>query len=227
MLLTITLIRAAILYIFVILMVKLMGKRQIGQLQPAEFVITILISEIVTVPMQDNSLPLLSSIIAVLLLVSLEILLSAASLKFIKLRTAVEGNSIIVIRDGTIDQQQLKRLRLTIDDLTEALRQKDVFDISDVQYAIVETNGSLSVLLKPEKQTVTAEMLNINPPNCGMACTVISDGEIKKAAFKECNLTEEELLKIIKKKSLKVEDIMLMTADKNGKTNIVRRDPKI
>lgn len=223
----ITIIRAAILYIFVILMVKLMGKRQIGQLQPAEFVITILISEIVTVPMQDNSLPLLSSVMAVLLLVSLEILLSAASLKFMKLRTAVEGNSIIVIRDGMIDQQQLKRLRLTIDDLTEALRQKDVFDISDVQYAIVETNGTLSVLLKPEKQTVTAEMLNINPVNRGMACTVISDGEIKKPAFKECDLTEEQLLRVIKKESLKIEDIMLMTADKSGKINVIRRDPKI
>lgn len=223
----ITIIRAAILYIFVILMVKLMGKRQIGQLQPAEFVITILISEIVTVPMQDNSLPLLSSVMAVLLLVSLEILLSAASLKFMKLRTAVEGNSIIVIRDGMIDQQQLKRLRLTIDDLTEALRQKDVFDISDVQYAIVETNGTLSVLLKPEKQTVTAEMLNINPVNRGMACTVISDGEIKKPAFKECNLTEEQLLRVIKNESLKIEDIMLMTADKSGKINVIRRDPKI
>lgn len=223
----ITIIRAAILYIFVILMVKLMGKRQIGQLQPAEFVITILISEIVTVPMQDNSLPLLSSVMAVLLLVSLEILLSSASLKFMKLRTAVEGNSIIVIRDGTIDQQQLKRLRLTIDDLIEALRQKDVFDISDVQYAIVETNGTLSVLLKPEKQTVTAEMLNINPVNRGMTCTVISDGEIKKPAFKECDLTEEQLLKIIKNKSLKIEDIMLMTADKSGKINVIRRDPKI
>lgn len=223
----ITIVRAAILYIFVILMVKLMGKRQIGQLQPAEFVITILISEIVTVPMQDNSLPLLSSVMAVLLLVSLEILLSAASLKFMKLRTAVEGNSIIVIRDGNIDQQQLKRLRLTIDDLTEALRQKDVFDISDVQYAIVETNGSLSVLLKPEKQTVTAEMLNINPVNRGMACTVISDGEIKKPAFKECDLTEEQLLRVIKKESLEIEDIMLLTADRSGKINIIRRDPQI
>ncbi len=224
---TVTLIRAAILYIFVILMVKLMGKRQIGQLQPAEFVITILISEIVTVPMQDNSLPLLSSIIAVLLLVSLEILLSAASMKFMKLRTAVEGNSIIVIRDGAIDQKQLKRLRLTVDDLTEALRQKDVFDVNDVQFAIVETNGSLSVLLKPEKQTVTAEMLNIQPSDSGMACTVISDGEIKKSAFKECNLTEDKLLKIIKSKALSPKDIMLMTADKNGRINIVRRDPKI
>lgn len=224
---TVTIIRAAILYIFVILMVKLMGKRQIGQLQPAEFVITILISEIVTVPMQDNSIPLLNSIMAVLLLVSLEILLSSASLKFMKLRTAVEGNSIIVIRDGKIDQQQLKRLRLTVDDLTEALRQKDVFDISDVQYAIVETNGSLSVLLKPEKQTVTAEMLNINPVNRGMACTVISDGKIKEPALNECDLTQEKILKILKNKALKMEDIMLMTADKNGKTNIIRRDPKI
>lgn len=224
---TVTIIRAAILYIFVILMVKLMGKRQIGQLQPAEFVITILISEIVTVPMQDNSIPLLNSIMAVLLLVSLEILLSAASLKFMKLRTAVEGNSIIVIRDGIVDQQQLKRLRLTVDDLTEALRQKDVFDISDVQYAIVETNGSLSVLLKPEKQTVTAEMLNINPVNHGMACTVISDGKIKEPALNECGLTQEKILKILKNKALKMEDIMLMTADKNGKTNIIRRDPKI
>lgn len=224
---TITIIRAAILYVFVILMVKLMGKRQIGQLQPAEFVITILISEIVTVPMQDNSLPLLSSILAVLLLVSLEIFLSAASLKFAKLRTTVEGNSIIVIRDGKIEQRELKRLRITIDDLTAALRQKDVFDISDVQYAIVETNGSLSVLLKPEKQTVTAEMLNIRTGKNGMACTVISDGKIRKSAFTECNMSDEQLFEIMKDHSLKANDIMLMTADKNGKINIVRRDQKI
>lgn len=223
---SVTLIRAAVLYIFVIFMIKLMGKRQIGEMQPAELVITILISEIVTVPMQDNSTPLIHSVIAVMLLVSLEIILSALSMKFMKLRTIVEGNPIIVIRNGKIEQKELQRLRMTMDDLLEALRQKDVFDINDVNYAIVETNGTMSVLLKAEKQPLTAESAKIKLNDKGLPCAVIIDGKIIKESYGDCGMTDEKLMKTVKESELKLKDILLMVTDGKGESTVIRKDKK-
>ena len=164
----VTLVRALILYVLIIICMRIMGKRQLGELQPTELVITILLSEIAAIPMQDNALPLGNSIVAVLLLVALEVINSVVVLKSSRCRSFLQGNSIVVIRDGVIDQKQLKRLRFTMDDLFDQLRQKDVFDISDVRYAIVETNGQLSVMLKPEKETVTAEMADIQNETKGL-----------------------------------------------------------
>lgn len=220
----VTLIRAAVLYIFVIFMVKLMGKRQIGELQPAELVITILISEIVTVPMQDNSTPLIHSIIAVMLLVSLEIILSALSMKFMKLRTIVEGNPIIVIRKGKIEQKELKRLRMTMDDLLEALRQKDVFDINDVNYAIVETNGTMSVLLKTEKQPLTAKDIGIKLRDKGLPCAVIIDGKVIKEAYGDCGMTDKKLINTIKESGLGLKEILLMVTDGYGDSTVIGKE---
>ena len=142
-------IRTLILFVVIIFGLRLMGKRQIGQLQPAELVITILLSEIAATPMQDNDISMLNSVVAIMILVSLEIIMSAISLKSMSFRGLLQGNSIVIIKDGVIDPGQMKRLRFTLDDLLEALRQKDVFDIEEVEYAVVETNGTLSVLLKP------------------------------------------------------------------------------
>ena len=128
----ITLFRSIILYVLIIAAVRIMGKRQIGELQPTELVITIMISEIAAIPMQDNGLPLFNSIIPILVLVAFEIILSVINMKSMRFRRVMEGNSIIVIRDGKVDQAALKKLRITTDDLTESLRQKDVFDISEV-----------------------------------------------------------------------------------------------
>ena len=171
-----------------------MGKRQLGELQPTELVITILLSEIAAIPMQDNALPLGNSIVAVLLLVALEVINSVVVLKSSKCRSFLQGNSLVVIRDGVVDQKQLKRLRFTMDDLFDQLRQKDVFDISDVRYAIVETNGQLSVMLKPEKETVTAEMADIPNETKGLLCMVINDGKFLKRSFKECERTKKSCM---------------------------------
>ena len=122
--------RTVILLIIIVIAVRIMGKRQIGQLQPAELVVTILLSEIAATPMQDNDIPMLNSVVAILVLVALEIIMSALSLKSIKIRGVLQGNSVILIKDGEIQQNQMKRLRFTLDDLLEALRQKDVFDVS-------------------------------------------------------------------------------------------------
>jgi len=222
--LIVTLIRAFILYIIVIFSVRLMGKRQIGELQPSELVITILLSEIAATPMQNNELPIINSIVAVFLLVSFEIFSSVIVMKSVKLRSVIQGNALIIIRDGVIDQAQLKRLRFTIDDLMEALRQKDVFDIQEVQYAIVETNGRLSVMLKPQIRGVTPELMNLSVEDKGLPCLVVCDGKIIDGMFGECGVDRVKLKKMISDNKTRLKDIMLMTVDKSGNTTIINKD---
>lgn len=222
----VTFIRTVILYLLLILIMRIMGKRQIGELQPTELVITILLSEIVAIPMQDNDLPLINTIIPVLVLVGLEILISVISLKSVKFRSVIEGNSLIIIRNGVLDQKQIKRLRYSVDDVLEALRSKDVFDISKVQYAIVETNGELNVMLKPEYMNVTREDIKINAEDTGIPCVVIADGKIIESDFKECGMNRKKLDDVIEKKGIDVAETFLMTIDKSGNTVVIGRNMK-
>lgn len=220
----ITLIRTSVLYIFVIMIMRLMGKRQIGELQPTELVITLLLSEIIAIPMQDNDISLVSSIIPVLVLVGLEILISVISLKSVKFRSLMQGNSIIIIRDGKLDLQKIKELRFTIDDVLEALRQKNIFDISKVQYAVVETNGTISVMLKPQFEPVTRKDLSLEVEDSGIPCAVIVDGQIIETDFNSCNMTQKKLNKIIKKDKIDIEKTLLMTIDKKGNKTVIGKD---
>ena len=220
----ITLIRTSVLYLFVIAIMRLMGKRQIGELQPTELVITLLLSEIIAIPMQDNDISLVSAIVPVLVLVGFEILISVISLKSVKFRSLMQGNSIIIIRDGKLDLKKIKELRFTIDDVLEALRQKDIFDISKVQYAVVETNGTISVMLKPQYETATRKDLNVKTADSGIPCAVIVDGRIIKTDFDSCNMTMEKLKKIIKKDNINVKKTLLMTIDKKGNKTIIGKD---
>lgn len=222
----ITLIRTSVLYLFVIAIMRLMGKRQIGELQPTELVVTLLLSEIIAIPMQDNDISLVSTIVPVLVLVGFEILISVISLKSVKIRSIMQGNSIIIIRDGKLDLKKIKELRFTIDDVLEALRQKDIFDISKVQYAVVETNGTISVMLKPEYEPVTRGDLSLEIRDCGMPCAVIVDGRIIKTDFNSCNMTMDKLKKIIKKDKINVDNTLLMTIDKKGNKTIIGKDQK-
>lgn len=220
----IPLIRTVILYIAVITCVRIMGKRQIGELQPSELVITILISEIATIPMQDTDIPLINSIVPFLVLVSLEIITSAISIKSQKFRNLMQGNSLIIIRNGVLDQKQIKRLRLSVEDILEALRKKNIFNINDVLYAVVETDGQISVMLKPEKQTATAEMVNANLQSNGIHITVIDDGKVLTDQFQDCKMDMKKLNKILKKNKVDLKDVLLMTANSNGEINIVEKE---
>ena len=220
----ISFVRTGILLVVIVVAVRIMGKRQIGQLQPAELVVTILLSEMAATPMQDNDIPMLNTLIAIAVLVSLEILMSVVSMKSLRLRGLLQGNSLILIRNGRVDAMQMKRLRYTLDDLLEALRQKDVFDISDVQYAIAETDGSLSVLLKPEKRTVTLGDMNITSEDTGLSCVVVMDGEIIRSDFKDCGMNERKLHNLIEKTGEKIENIFLLTVDKKGNYNIITKE---
>lgn len=221
-----TFIRTGILLIFIVAAVRLMGKRQIGQLQPAELVVTILLSEMAATPMQDNDIPMLNTLIAIAVLVGLEIIISTLALKSTGLRTLLQGHSIIVIRHGIPDQKQLKRLRFTVDDLLEALRQKDVFDISEVEYAIAETDGSLSVLLKSEKQPLCAQDISIKKEPQELPVTVIADGKRVASAMCDSILRKNEVEKAVKSTGLPVSEIFLMTLDKNGRRVVVKKEEK-
>ena len=222
----ISLIRAVILYATVIFLIRLMGKRQIGELQPSELVITILISEVASLPMQDNSIPVLTSVISLSVLVSLEILTAALSLKSHRLRTVMQGHPVIVIRNGEIDVEALKKLRLTVNDLISALRQKDVFEISQVSYAVFETNGKISILLKPVNRPATAEDLNLSPEDNGMPFAVICDGEFNFNAAKESKTDKAEIERILTKKKTKIKDILLMTVNLKKQSNIIKKEKK-
>ena len=222
----VTLIRMVILYIVAIASVRIMGKRQIGELQPTELVITLLLSEIIAIPIQETNVPLFNTLISVFLLIGFEIFASIFNMKSIKFRNLIQGHPLIVIDDGKIDQKLIKQLRFTIDDLLEALRQKDVFDISQVQYAIVETNGQMSVLLKPEYEPVTRDDLKINPQQTKLQCLVVADGQVISQDFDICKTNEKKLHKILKKDKVKLDDIMLMTIDKNGNKNIIKKEKK-
>ena len=219
-----TIIRTLILYLAAVFSVRLMGKRQIGELQPTELVVTILLSEIAAIPIQDNDIPLINSIVPVMLLVGFEILSSVIGIKSVRFRKINDGNPFIIIKDGVIDQKKLKALRLTVDDLLSALRQKDVFDISDVEYAVMETNGAVSLLLKPEKRGVTAQDMNITIKDSGFLCPVIVDGRIIGKHMSSCGFSRKKLDSALKKAKLSQDEVLLMTVDKNGKTEIIKKE---
>ena len=153
----ITIIRLVILYCMITVAIRLMGKRQVGELKPTELVVTILLSELAAIPIQDNSLPMTTAIIAAAVLVSLEIIGSVLAVRSTRFRKLTQGNSVVVIEKGKLDLNALGNLRIAFDDLIEALRQKDVFDIAEVKTCYVETNGQLSVELKPQFQPLKKE----------------------------------------------------------------------
>ncbi len=219
-----TIIRVVILYFFVTIAIRIMGKRNIGELQPTELVITLLLSEFAAIPIEDNSIPLINSIIPVMILISLEILNSVISMKSTTFRNLSDGNALLIIKDGKLDQKQLKKLRLTVDDVLSALRQKDVFDINEVSFAVIETNGTLSVLLKPEFQNATKKDVNIKTKSDGFTCPVIIDGVVIKKNLEYCDISKETIEKILEKKNVHKKQVFLMNIDKSKNAEIILKE---
>ncbi len=216
-------IRAVIIYVVVMLAVRLMGKRQIGELQPGELVITILLSEVASMPLQGDDYPLLSSLMLIFLFVALEVISSVLSLKSRTYRTIIQGHSVMIIKDGKLLQDNLKMIRYSVDDLFESLRQKDVFDLKEVKYAYVETNGALSVELKKEHKPPSAKDLNLPVKDNSLPCLVISDGQLIKEEFSVCKASEAQINKILQKHSIQQKDVLLMTLSSDGDVCIVKK----
>ena len=220
----ISFIRAIILYTLIIFAIRLMGKRQIGELQPGELAITILISNIAVLPIENIDVPLILGAVPILTLVCFELLLSILSMKSSKLRTILSGKPIFVIENGKINQKAINSLRFTIDDLTEGLRSCEVFDISQVAYAIVETNGTMSVVKKFQSQNVTPKMLKLEDQQTIIPMVIISDGKVVEDNLKEIGLTRKWLFDKLKKENLSADNIFIMTADNNEKTFIALKE---
>lgn len=223
---TITVIRSTIIYISIVLAVRIMGKRQIGELKPHELVITILISAVATIPIEENTIPLTNSLIPILIFVSFEILESALSMKSLKFRDLLQGKPVFVIKDGVLQQKQLRRLRFTIDDLIDASRQAGTFDISEIQNAIIETNGTLSIQNKAEHSPITPNQLGIEVEQSQTPLTIVMDRKPIIEYFGQNIISEKEIELLLTANNLNINDLMILTIDNNGKLFIVRRDKK-
>ena len=217
-------IRALLLYIIIIFAVRMMGKRQISEMQTSELVITLLMSNIASIPMQDTEQSMLSGIVPIMVLLVCEISISYLMLKKSGIRRLICGKPVIVINDGTIDQQAMKELRISTEDLFEQLRQKDVFDISEVAYAILETNGKMSVFKKSLYEPVTAKDMEIEKDESILQVTVISDGEIANSSLKICGLGTNWLYETLKSEKEEKKDVFLMTADKYKNYTIIKKE---
>lgn len=221
---TVTVIRTVIVYLVLTLCVRLMGKRQLGQLQPAEFVFSILISNIIAMPIEDPERPMLTAIVSVLLLSALEVLVSGLTMKSARLRRLAEGKPALIIEKGKLCVENMRALRYTADDVLEALRKKDIFDITTVAYAVAETDGTLSVLLKAanqpaEKQDVGGE------GDDELRCTLVQDGEAICEPFLGKRFTDEEIERFVKKTGKRRGDLLILDVTGSGKTAAIEKQP--
>lgn len=220
----ILIIRTTIIYLLIIAAMRLMGKKQLGELQPSELVSTILISNLASISIESPELPLISSVVPVFLIVSIEIIISVISLYCPRIEKLVSGSPRVVIKNGILDQKMLRELRLTPCDLMEALRSKDIFDISEVNYAVVEPNGSMSIFKNFESDTVKAKDLQLKPDKIyGPCIAIVVNGYVDKENLAYFNKDDKWLKSKLLAQNCTVSDLVLFTLDKSGKTTIIKK----
>ncbi len=210
-------IRTVFLYLVLIAVIRFLGKRQLGQMEPSEVVVTMVVADLASISMQDENVPILSSIIPIGAVLLLEYLLSELSMRSVKLRKLLCGKPVILIENGRFVQDNMRRTRVTLDELTSQLREKDVMDITTVQYAILETGGNLSVFLFPEKQQPTLKDMGITPEKQALPITVITDGQVITDNLKKAGRDMNWLHKELKKQKGTLKKTFLLTVDENGK----------
>ncbi len=220
----VSLIRTILIYLVIVFGLRLMGKRQLGELQPSELVVTILVSNIATLPIENTDIPLFGGIVPILTLVSFEVLFSTLTLKSGKLRKLVSGTPQVIIQNGEIDQREMGKLRFSIDDLMAQLRGSGVFNLEEVALAVVETTGKVSVYPKAEYRPVTPSVLHIPtqepqlPPS-----PVICDGRVNPTPLPYRQVSQKELEQAAAKEGAALGEVFLMTWDDTGAVQVVRK----
>ena len=205
--------RTIILYTALILAMRLLGKRQIGQMEPSEFVVAMLVADLASIPMQNNAIPLVNGLVPILTVMGLELILSHLSLKSIRLRKLLCGKPVILIVNGKIIQENLRRTQETLDELSGHLREKDVLDIQTVQYAILETNGNLSVFPYPSEQPATARDAGVKAAKQYLPITLISDGRLLADNLKKAKKDGAWLHKVLRERNATLDGTWLLTVD--------------
>ena len=210
-------VRAFLLYLILLGAVRLLGKRQIGQLEPSEFVVAMLLADLAAIPMQDTSLPLLSGLVPIATVVGLELTLSFLIMKSVSLRKLLCGKPVILIDNGTVLQENLRRTRVTLDELMGRLRQKDVLDIASVKYAILETDGNLSVFPHQDQKPASAADAGIPVKNQSLPITLIEDGHLFREDLSRAGKDMIWLRDVLGKRKTRQELTLLLTIDEEDR----------
>ena len=211
-------IRSIIIYLIVLLVFRLMGKRQLGQMQPFELVLTLIIADLATIPMAEVSVPVLHGVVPLLTLVVLHFILTLISRSSHFFSKIISGKPVIIVNPKGIDYKAMKKLNLSTDDIFEALRGAGYFNISQVQYAIMETNGKVSVMPKAEYAPLTNGDLKTNADESFLPIVLVSEGKMIKENVELANISQGEIENIINKnsKGTSVKDVLLLTLDRTG-----------
>lgn len=218
--------RTAILYLLLIVGLRLTGKRQIGELEPIELVLTMLLSDLASVPMQDFGIPLVNGVIPIVTLLAMSMLLSCVSLRNVRFRTLICGKPAIIIRNGRLQQDAMRHNRLTLDELFEELRTQGVTDISDVKYAVLETGGQLSVLLRTAAQPATPEQMRLDCEDDAFLPTVIiNDGRLLRGNLRQTGHDEAWLQAQLSENGVDApSQVFLLSIDERGEIICIVKD---
>ena len=218
------LIRTVIIYLILTLTMRLMGKRQLGELEPSELVTTFLLSEIASLPITNLDIPIMFAIIPIITLLSLEVFASVLLIKVPALKNLLSPRPNVIIEKGKLRQDELQKLRISTDELLSELRQSGVTDISEVYYAILEENGKLSVIPKAKHTPPTAKQLGIPVTECGISHILISDGKLNRHGIKTLGLSSSDIKSFIEENDLSVKDVFLLTKNDGGYYNIILKE---
>ena len=206
-------VRTIILYLILVVVIRLMGKRQIGQMEASEFVVTMLVANLAALPMQDESVPLFAGLVPILTILGVELLLTVLCMRSIPLRRLLCGKPVILIENGHLLQKNLQKTRVTLDELTELLREKDVLDLNSVQFAILETSGRLSVFPYPKDRPATAKEAGIQAQKQYLPVTIVSDGQLLQHNLRISGKDMAWVQKVLKSKHTTLQDTFLLTVD--------------
>jgi len=217
-------LRTIVLYLILIAVIRLMGKRQIGQMEPAEFVVTMLVANLASIPMQDGGIPLFSGIVPIVTVLGIELVLSALSMRSVKIRKLLCGKPVILIENGNILQQNLRKTRVTLDELTGHLREKDVLDLRAVQYAILETDGNLSVFPYPKEKPASAKDAGVPTKKQFLPITIISDGKLMKENLQRAKKDNLWVQRILQEKGAELSNTWLLTVDEADHVLFYRKE---
>jgi len=219
------LIRTLILYLVIIVGIRMMGKHQVGELEPSELVLSLIIADLAAVPMQDYGIPLITGLLPILALLCLTMIFSILTMKSVTFRTLLCGRPSIIIRNGLVDQREMARNRLTVDELLEELRTKGYLDPSAVKYAVLETNGQLSILPFADQKPPTARQLDVEVPECSLPLVLISDGKLLEHNLAALGRDRTWLNKQLTRRNCRdIRRVFLLLADDAGQFYLVRKD---
>ena len=216
--------RGVLLYLILIAGIRLLGKRQLGQLEPSEVAVTMLLADLASIPMEDESIPIYSGLIPIAAVLIMEMLLSFLSMRSIKVRKFLCGKPVILMENGKFLQDNMRKNRVTLDELISQLREKEVLDPSTVQYAILETGGNLSVFPYPQERPATAKEAGICTEGQNLPITVISDGRLLEDNLKKAGKDQKWLQKVLTQNKATQKETFLLTVDSNNTTLFYKKD---